>query len=152
MSLAWNDINTWTYHTMELAALVALWLTAVVLGLSGAELTKVLGCLWYNVLVQFHLNPPQLLSYQLVSVTHRERMKTMPTTVTTSPRLDPRETHSGGWRGVRGAHTTIWRKRHVPPNVTSKNTIGFLSSAASAMAGAVHNDCSRAVKGTSLDR
>lgn len=40
-------------------------------------------------------------------------------------------------------HTTIWRKRDVPPSVTSKNTIGFLSDA-SAIVGAVQAGCSRA--------
>ena len=52
-------------------------------------------------------------------------------------------------RGV-GPHHHL-EKRHVPPNVTSKKTIGFLSSADSAMAGAVHNDCSRADEVTGLD-
>jgi hypothetical protein len=51
-----------TYHTVELASFVALWLTTVVLGLASAELTKVLSGLWHDILVQFHLNPPQLLA------------------------------------------------------------------------------------------
>lgn len=53
--------------------------------------------------------------------------------------------------GAGWSHTT-WRKRHVPPNVTSKKTIGFLSSAASAMARAVQSDCSETIEGIDLDR
>ena len=60
---------------MELASFVALWLTAIVLCFSSAKLAKVLGSLWYNIFVQFHLNPPQFLPCQLVSVVHREAGK-----------------------------------------------------------------------------
>jgi len=48
-------------HAMKLASFVALWLTAIVLCFSSAKLAKVLGSLWYNIFVQFHLNPPQFL-------------------------------------------------------------------------------------------
>lgn len=46
-----NASDNSTYHAMELAGLVALRLTAVVLGLTRTELAEVLGCLWYNILV-----------------------------------------------------------------------------------------------------
>lgn len=58
-----------TYHTVKFTSFVALWLTTVVLCFSSAELAKVFRCLWYDILVQFHLNPPQLLPWQLMSVT-----------------------------------------------------------------------------------
>lgn len=54
---------------MELASFVALWLTAIILGFTSAELAEVLSGLWYNISVQFHLNPPQFLPCQTKSVT-----------------------------------------------------------------------------------
>lgn len=57
-----------TYHTVELATFVTLWLAAVVLCLSSTELAEVFSGLWHNILVQFHLNPAQFLPYQLKSV------------------------------------------------------------------------------------
>ena len=53
---------------MELASFVALRLTAIILSFSSAELAEVFSRLWHDVLVQFHLNPTQLLPYQLTSV------------------------------------------------------------------------------------
>lgn len=41
---------------MELGALVALRTAGTVLALAGAELTKVLSCLWYNILKQLDLD------------------------------------------------------------------------------------------------
>jgi hypothetical protein len=46
---------------MELAAFVALRLSSVVLGLTRAELAKVLCCLGDDIFEQLHLDPPQLL-------------------------------------------------------------------------------------------
>lgn len=54
---------------MELAALVALGLAAVVFGLAGAELAEVLGRLGNYIFEQFHLDPAQLLPWLLMSVT-----------------------------------------------------------------------------------
>jgi len=51
-----------TYYAMELAALVALWLTPVVLGLTGTELAEVLGGLWDHVLEQLHFDAAQFLT------------------------------------------------------------------------------------------
>ena len=45
-----------THHPMELAALIALRLAPTVLGLAGAELSKVLSSLGYYVLVQLDLD------------------------------------------------------------------------------------------------
>lgn len=53
---------------MELAALVALRLSAPILGLASAELAKILSSLRHNVLVQLHLDPSQLLPCLLMSV------------------------------------------------------------------------------------
>jgi hypothetical protein len=55
---------------MELAALVALRLPAIVLRLARAELAKVLCSLGHHVLVQLHLDPPQLLPWVPMSVSH----------------------------------------------------------------------------------
>lgn len=126
---------------MKLATFIALWLAAIVLRLSGAELAEVFSCLWHYIFVQFHLNPSQLLAYQLMSVNISMQKRQMPTAVTRRSGLSLTWKHGGG-RGV--YHTTIWSKRDVPPSVTSKNTIGFLSSAASAMAGAEQDGCCRA--------
>jgi hypothetical protein len=52
---------------VELAALVALGLSAVVLGLAGAELAEVLGSLWDYIFEEFHLDPAQLLAWWGVS-------------------------------------------------------------------------------------
>lgn len=60
-----DNKNNTTYHTMKLAAFVALRLTSAVLGLPSAELTEVFSCLGYNIFVQFHLYPPQLFSFSL---------------------------------------------------------------------------------------
>lgn len=48
---------------MELAALVALGLTAVVLGLARTELSKVFGRLWYNILEELYFDATQRLTY-----------------------------------------------------------------------------------------
>ena len=53
-----------TYHTVELAAFVALWLAAVVLSLSSAELAKILSGPWNDMLEQFHLDTTQLFACQ----------------------------------------------------------------------------------------
>jgi hypothetical protein len=55
---------------MELAAFVALRLPPVVLRLARAKLSKVLCGLGHHVLVQLHLDPPQLLPWLLMSVGH----------------------------------------------------------------------------------
>lgn len=55
---------------MKLAALVALRLPPTILGLTGAELSKVLSSLGYYVLVQFDLDSAQLLPCLLMSVIH----------------------------------------------------------------------------------
>lgn len=82
-----------TYYTMELAALVTLRLTTVVLGLSSTELAKILNCLGYNVLVQFHLNPPQLFAYQgKLVIMFRECKIKIPTADTTSTTRSKRDT------------------------------------------------------------
>jgi hypothetical protein len=56
-----------SYYTVKLAALVALRLAAAILRLARAELAKVLSSPRHDVLVQFHLDSPQLLSYSLMS-------------------------------------------------------------------------------------
>lgn len=63
-----------TDHTMKLAPLVALWLSAIVLGLTGAKLSKVFRSLGHYILVQLHLDPPQLLPYMLMSVMVRRQV------------------------------------------------------------------------------
>jgi hypothetical protein len=57
-----------SYHTVELAALVALWLTSIVLGLASAKLPKVFSSLGNHILEQLHLDSPQLLPCVLMSV------------------------------------------------------------------------------------
>jgi hypothetical protein len=47
---------------MKFAALVALRLTSIVLGLASAKLTKVLSSLGNHILEQLHLDSSQLLS------------------------------------------------------------------------------------------
>jgi hypothetical protein len=53
---------------MKFAALVALRLTSIVLGLASAKLTKVLSSLGNHILEQLHLDSSQLLSWLLMSV------------------------------------------------------------------------------------
>lgn len=57
-----------TYDTMKLAALVALGLSAIVLGFARAELSKILGSLRNDILEQLHLDSAQLLAWMLMSV------------------------------------------------------------------------------------
>lgn len=134
-----------SHHPVKFASFVALWLAAVVLSFSSAKLTKVLSCLWHDILVQLHLDPSQLLPCQLTLASPSEARESNADNGDRMLRAKPRKTRSGGGRGV-SAHST-WRKRHVPPNVTSKNTIGFLSSAASAMAGAVQDNAAGLMRG-----
>jgi hypothetical protein len=47
---------------MELASFVALWLTAIVLGFSRAELAKVLCRFGNDILEQFHLDATQFFT------------------------------------------------------------------------------------------
>jgi hypothetical protein len=56
---------------VELAPFVTLRLPSIVLGLTSAELSKVLSCLRDYVLVQLHLDPTQLLSCITMSVVVR---------------------------------------------------------------------------------
>ncbi len=51
-----------TYHTMKLATLVPLRLTAIILCLASAELAKVFRSLGHNVLEQLHLDAAQFLT------------------------------------------------------------------------------------------
>lgn len=53
---------------MKLAALVALGLSAIVLGFASAELAKILGSLWNDIFEQLHLDSAQLLAWVLMSV------------------------------------------------------------------------------------
>jgi hypothetical protein len=53
---------------MKFAAFITLRLPSIVLGLAGAKLSKILSCLWNHILVQLHLDPPQLLPCLLMSV------------------------------------------------------------------------------------
>ena len=55
-----------TYHSMELAALVALWSTLSVLHLSGTELSEVFGSLGGSIGEEFHLNATKGLSLKRV--------------------------------------------------------------------------------------
>lgn len=48
-----------TYHSMELAAFVALGLTLGIFGLAGAELAEILCCSRGDVCKQFHLDPAE---------------------------------------------------------------------------------------------
>lgn len=57
---------------MKLAALVALRLSPIVLSLAGAELSKIFCSLGNYILVQLHLDPPQLLPCVLMSVTNAQ--------------------------------------------------------------------------------
>jgi hypothetical protein len=50
------------YHTVELASLVALGMSKVVLCLASAVLTEVLGRLWYDILEELHLDSAQGLA------------------------------------------------------------------------------------------
>jgi hypothetical protein len=52
-----------TYNTMDFAPFIALRLTSIILGLTGAELTEVLGSLGHHVLEQFHLDSSELLPW-----------------------------------------------------------------------------------------
>ena len=58
----WHVCLVFTYHPVELGAFVALRLAPIVLGLSGAELAKILSGSWNHVLEQFHLDASQLLT------------------------------------------------------------------------------------------
>lgn len=51
-----------THHTVELASLVALRMSQVILCLAGAVLTEVLGSLWHDVGEQLHLDSSQGLA------------------------------------------------------------------------------------------
>jgi hypothetical protein len=121
---------------MEFAALVALRLPPTILRLACAELAEVLDSLGHDIFEQFYLDPPQLLSYLLMSVnifgvTGR------------SPAGDPGrrlpKRREEKWRGVRGKDT-IWgtRRGPIPPRVISKKTTG-LASVVSAMVVAVQD-------------
>lgn len=59
---------------MELAAFVTLRLPSIILRLTGTELSKILCSLGNYVLIQLHLDPPQLLPYVLMSVIHARPM------------------------------------------------------------------------------
>jgi hypothetical protein len=63
---------------MEFAALVALRLAPIVLRLTGAELSEILSSLGHHILVQLHLDPPQLLPWLLMSVTHHRDTGLLP--------------------------------------------------------------------------
>lgn len=64
MASAWKSgvALVMTYDTVELCSFVALWLAAVVLGFSSAELTEVLSSSGDDILEQLHLDAPKLLS------------------------------------------------------------------------------------------
>jgi hypothetical protein len=51
------------YHTMKLAALVALRLPATILRLARAELAEILGCLGHDGFVQLHFDASEFLAW-----------------------------------------------------------------------------------------